>query len=233
MTGKIAVITGANRGLGLATATELARRGYSVVMSARQKSDADQAAKPLLAEGLDVHTGELDISSDASVEAFFAWLGERFGRIDVLVNNAGEVFERRDPRTSQVDASLMLKAFNTNALGPWRMMQKALPMMNAQGFGRIVNLTSGMGQLSEMGGGNPAYRVSKTGVNAMTIIMAHEAAPGVKINTVCPGWVRTEMGGPRATRDIDEGIAGIVWAATLEDDGPTGGFFRDGKRLDW
>jgi len=155
----------------------------------------------------------------------------------VLVNNAGAFFEgtqARDPvRAFDVPAATVAAAFDANALGAYRTMQRAVPLMNAAGYGRVVNVSSGLGGLAEMGGGYPGYRASKAAMNAFTRIYHAAAGPNVKINSVCPGWVRTDMGGPNATRSIEEGIAGIVWAATLPDDGPSGGFFRDGKPIPW
>lgn len=236
--GRIAVVTGANRGLGLETVRQLAERGDRVVLAARSFDKAERAAAPLRKRGLAVEPAELDVASDASVSAFAAWLARTHGRADVLVNNAGEMFAK-DPVTGalRVDmatpASLVLEALNTNTLGAYRMCQALLPAMQKHGYGRIVNVSSGMGGLTEMDDGYPAYRISKTALSAVTVLFHHEGAPSVKVNAVCPGWVRTDMGGPRATRDLAEGAAGIVWAATLPDDGPSGGFFRDGKPLAW
>lgn len=235
---KIAVVTGGNRGLGLGTVEALAKQGYKVILTARSQQKAGQAAAPLQAKGLDVMGRELDVSSDKSVDEFFHWLHNEFGRIDVLVNNAGAVFEREVSNDwsvgcGEIGANVLAKAFNTNTLGAYRTIRKALPMMQKAGYGRIVNISSGMGGLTEMGGGSPAYRISKTALNAVTRVFHNEAGPAVKINSVCPGWVRTDMGGANATRSIEEGIAGIIWAATLPDGGPSGGFFRDGQPIAW
>lgn len=123
--------------------------------------------------------------------------------------------------------------FDNNALSAWRMVQKAVPLMNQRGYGRIVNVSSGMGALKDMNSGSVPYRISKTAMNAITRIVSNEVTGDVKINSVCPGWVRTELGGDNARRSLSEGAAGIVWAATLPADGPNGGFFRDGKPIDW
>lgn len=228
---RVAVVTGASRGLGLATAKELATRGYRVVVTARTQEKADAAIEGL--EG-SVYARALDVEDDASVSAFFGWLDETLGRLDVLVNNAGAIYEsREDSNPVKIPADLLARAFQTNTLGAYRMMQGALPRMEKGAYGRIVNVSSGMGGLNEMGGGYPAYRATKAALNALTRVFHHEARGAAKINAVCPGWVRTEMGGPRATRSLEEGIAGIIWAATLPDDGPSGGFFRDGEPLAW
>ena len=228
---KIAVITGANRGLGLATAKKLAADGYHVIVTARNAESAVSAENGV-GNGAQGHT--LDVSDDDSVDRFFTWLESEHGRIDVLVNNAGAMFQKdRSTHPFDIEESEIKAAFNTNALGAWRMMRRAIPLMNQNGYGRIVNVSSGLGQLSEMGGGLVAYRVSKTAMNAMTRIAAAEAQENVKVNTICPGWVRTDMGGESATRSVEEGIFGIVWAATLDEDGPSNGFFRDGEAIDW
>ena len=230
---RIAVVTGASTGLGLGTCRALAERDYTVILTARTQRKAEDAAR-----GLDVVARELDVSSDESVAAFYDWLAGTYGRIDVLVNNAGAVFERAhtgqwDVGPLDVPAAVCAEAFDTNTLGAYRMMLRAMPMMNEAGYGRIVNVSSGMGGITEMGGGYPAYRMSKAALNTATRVFAHEARGDVKVNCVCPGWVKTALGGEGATRELAEGVAGIVWAATLPADGPNDGFFRDGKPLLW
>ena len=150
-----------------------------------------------------------------------------------FANFSGDLAE---PQTSalRIKPDTLRRALETNTLGPYQLMQKFAPMMKKAGYGRIVNLSSGMGQLEEMNGGYPGYRISKTALNALTRIFAEELLnTGVLVNSVCPGWVKTEMGGPNADRDVEEGADTIVWLATLPDDGPTGGFFRDREPIDW
>lgn len=231
---RIALVTGANRGLGLGTAHALAAQGYHVLVAARDAARAAEAAAAVQAAGGSAEALELDVASDASVEAAFAALRARHGRLDVLVNNAGAIFEANlHVNPLQIPAEVLATAFQTNTLGAWRTMAQALPMMNAAGYGRVVNVSSGMGGLTEMGSGWPAYRLSKAAMNAATRVAAGEALPHVKVNSVCPGWVRTDMGGPDAPRGLDQGVASILWAATLPDDGPSGGFFRDGVAIAW
>lgn len=237
---RVAIVTGANRGLGFATSRALAQQGYHVVLTARSQEKAETAAASLAEEGLTVEPMTLDIGSDESVAAFFSVFQEKHKRLDVLVNNAGKIFESGEGEEdhtarplAEIPSSILAQAFNNNTLGAYRMMQHALPRMNQGGYGRIVNVSSGMGSLNEMGGGYPGYRVSKTAMNALTQLFQGEAGHNVKVNSVCPGWVRTEMGGASATRSIEEGIKGIVWAATLPDDGPVRGFFRDGQEIAW
>jgi NAD(P)-dependent dehydrogenase (short-subunit alcohol dehydrogenase family) len=232
----VAVVTGAYRGLGLETCRQLAARGYSVILTARREEEGRAAAETLRQEGLDVAFHLLDVKDETSITQLIAFLRDTFGRLDVLVNNAG-IFPDPTPgsgRDSVFDARLetVRRGFETNTLAPLRLCQALIPLM--QGRGRVVNVSSGMGQLSEMNGCCPGYRLSKTALNAVTRIFAEELkGTGVKVNSVCPGWVRTDMGGPDATLSVQEGAAGILWAATLPDDGPSGGFFRNGEAIPW
>jgi NAD(P)-dependent dehydrogenase (short-subunit alcohol dehydrogenase family) len=233
---RVAVVTGAYRGLGLETCRQLAARGYSVTLTARREKEGRAAAETLRREGLDVAFHLLDVKNDESIAQLVSFIRDTFGRLDVLVNNAG-IFPDPTPgsgRDSVFEARLetVRRGFETNALAPLRLCQALIPLM--QGRGRVVNVSSGMGQLSEMNGCCPGYRLSKTALNAVTRIFADELRDtGVKVNSVCPGWVRTDMGGPDATLSIAEGAAGILWAATLPDEGPSGGFFRHGEPIPW
>ena len=218
---KTAIVTGANRGLGLAACKELCEHGYRVLLCARSQDKAERTVAELDSDAVTPHT--LDVASDESVAAF----AESLTDAHVLINNAGAIFDGDD------SPARVLEAFNNNSLSAYRMMDAVLPLMNAGGYGRIVNVSSGMGSLDDMGGGYAPYRISKTAMNAMTGIFHARASQNVKVNSVCPGWVRTEMGGSSATRSIDRGVSGIIWAATLPDDGPSGGFFRDGKPIAW
>jgi NAD(P)-dependent dehydrogenase (short-subunit alcohol dehydrogenase family) len=237
---RVAVVTGANRGLGLATARALARDGMTVVLTARTLQKAEAAGRGLHDEGLEVVPCEADVSDDASVAAMGQTVASRFGRCDVLVNNAGSTFEGHDwsdPSTSvfRTPTARVLQAIDTNTLGALRAAQALVPLMKANRYGRIVNVSTGMGQLSDMGGQFTAYRLSKVALNGLTRILHAETRSfgDLKVNAVCPGWVRTDMGGSRATRMVEEGIAGILWAARLPADGPSGGFFRDGHPIPW
>jgi NAD(P)-dependent dehydrogenase (short-subunit alcohol dehydrogenase family) len=203
-----------------------------VVVTARTAGKAAQGLESL-GKPQAAFSDVLDVSDDASVSAFFDRLAARHGRLDVLVNNAGRIYGGYGQSLAQTPAALVAEAVNNNALGAMRMIARALPLMQRGGYGRIVNVSTGMAGLTEMGTGAAPYRISKTAMNAITRIAAGEAGPAIKVNSVCPGWVRTEMGGAGATRSVEQGAAGIVWAATLPDSGPTGGFFRDGKALAW
>jgi NAD(P)-dependent dehydrogenase (short-subunit alcohol dehydrogenase family) len=232
----VAIVTGAYRGLGFETCRQLAGQGYRVVLTARKEPQGRRAAETLREEGLDVTFQALDVTSDASARELAEFVHKSFGRLDVLVNNAG-IFPDTSPwngGSSIFDADLdtVRVALETNTLGPLRLCQTLIPLM--QGKGRVVNISSGMGQLSEMNGCCPGYRLSKTALNAVTRILSDELKDtDIKVNSICPGWVRTDMGGQDAALSVEEGAKGIVWAATLPGDGPTGGFFRHGERIDW
>jgi NAD(P)-dependent dehydrogenase (short-subunit alcohol dehydrogenase family) len=203
---------------------------FKVVLTARTREAGEIGLSEL---GGNKSASFDDVADETSVDAFFDRLLTKHGRIDVLVNNAGRIYGGYGTSIAETSVDLIAEAFNNNALGALRMIQKALPEMNRSGYGRIVNVSTGMGALNEMGTGAVPYRISKTAMNAITRITASEAANKVKVNSVCPGWVRTEMGGPGATRSVRDGAAGIVWAAMLPDSGPSGGFFRDGKPIAW
>jgi len=232
----IAVVTGAYRGLGLETCRQLADKGYAVILTARQEQQGQAAADALQAAGQDVRFHPLDVTDEASIQRLADFIESTFGRLTCLVNNAGIYPDTSSSSGSNsvFDATLdnLRRGLETNTLGALRLCQVLIPLMH--GEGRVVNVSSGMGQLSDMNGCCPGYRLSKTALNAVTRIFADELkGAGVKINSVCPGWVRTEMGGPNAPLSVEEGVRGIVWAATLPDDGPSGGFFRHGEAIPW
>jgi NAD(P)-dependent dehydrogenase (short-subunit alcohol dehydrogenase family) len=235
--GKVAVVTGANRGMGLESCRQLARRGARVVLTGRDRARGEAAAELLRTEDLDVGFHQLDVTDDTGTERLADFLARTFGRLDVLINNAaivrgGDESRERAARTFEASPSGFRQVLATNLVGPFVLCQALIPLM--QGSGRVVNVSSGLGQLSDMGSGFPAYRVSKAGLNALTRIFASEVrGTNVKVNAVCPGWVRTEMGGPNASRSIEQGVATTIWLATLPDDGPSGGLFRDRQPIPW
>lgn len=226
---RIAVVTGANRGIGLEICRQLAQAGMHVILTARDESKGKAAAKKL---GVESH--QLDVDSEQSVKAFVLWLADTHGRCDVLVNNAGVMLDPRGSRVLDSRIEIYRDTLETNLLGPLRMIQAVAPLMKKQGYGRIVNMSSGQGQLSEMGVGTPAYRVSKTALNALTRTTAADLhGSGILVNAMCPGWVRTDMGGPGAPRSVEQGADTALWLATLPEKGPTGGYFRDRKPIPW
>ena len=224
-------MSGGNRGIGRQVAGDLAGLGYRVVIGSRDLAKGEKAAREL---GNGVVARQLDVRDQKSIGSCIASIAEELGRLDVLVNNAGVI--GGGWRTSAVDVDLddVRATLETNLFGAWRLTQAALPLMRQNGDGRIVNISSGMGQLSDMGGNSPAYRVSKTGLNALTRILSAElAGENILVNSCCPGWVRTDMGGRSAPRSLEEGADTPVWLATLPDDGPTGGFFRNRRPIPW
>ena len=230
---KIALITGANRGLGLETARQLARMGHQVILTSRNESDGQLAVETLDSEGLQVDYQRLDVSEIASIESTKDHIAGKYGRLDILVNNAGIYLDRGSPALT-VDEDMVKRTFDVNFYGPLRTCQAVFPLMQSGGYGRVVNVSSGMGALADMGGRMLGYKASKTALNARTRILAGEVKDdNIKVNAVSPGWVRTDMGGAGASRNLEDGASGIIWAATLPDDGPTGGFFRDGEAIDW
>lgn len=230
---KLAVVTGANRGIGLEICRQLAHRGVKVILTSRDEAKGDEAVADLRREELDVTFHQLDVTDQDSVIRLASDIESDYGNLDILVNNAGVLLEHGgETSVFKVDVDLVRRALETNALGPLRVAQALIPLM--RGDGRVVNISSGMGQLAEMNGGYPGYRFSKTALNALTRILADELqGTRIKVNSVCPGWVRTDMGGSGATRSVEQGAETPVWLALLPDDGPSGGFFRDKQPIPW
>ncbi|WP_028804367.1 SDR family NAD(P)-dependent oxidoreductase [Streptomyces sp. 142MFCol3.1] len=221
----IALVTGANRGIGREVARQLAAAGHTVLVTARSAEAAAEAAR---AVGPDARPLRLDVTSGADITA----LARDLDALDVLVNNAAITYDTWQ-RATTADLDVVREAAETNLYGPWRLTQALLPLLRASAHPRIVNVSSEAASLAGMGGGTPAYSASKAALNALTRMLAAELrGDGVLVNAVCPGWVATDMGGPGG-RPVEEGAASVVWAATLPDDGPTGGFFRDGRPLPW
>ena len=232
---RAAVVTGANRGIGLEICRQLGRRqDLRVVLTARNAEKGKAAAGQLRKEGVDVDFRPLDVTSEEAIRALADWLAATYGRCDILVNNAGILADPRGSRFLDSKPAAYRQTLETNVFGPLLLTQALVPLMNKNRYGRIVNVSSGQGQLSTMGPGTPAYRISKTALNALTRILAAElSGSGILVNSACPGWVRTDMGGPGAPRTVEQGADTPVWLATLPDDGPSGGFFRDRKPIAW
>jgi len=231
---RTALVTGANRGIGFEIARQLARRGLHVIVASRTLTRGRAAVKLMAEEGLAAESVRLDVTDPAQVKAVARDLRDRLGGLDVLVNNAGVLLDPRGGRFLDSRPATYERTLATNLLGPLLLAQAIVPLMIERGYGRIVNLSSGLGQLEEMGSGTPSYRISKAALNALTrIVAADTRGTGVLVNSMCPGWVRTEMGGPEAPRTVAQGADTAVWLATLPGDGPSGGFFRDRKPIRW
>jgi NAD(P)-dependent dehydrogenase (short-subunit alcohol dehydrogenase family) len=230
---QVALVTGANRGIGLGVVRHLARLGFTVILGARDSAKGEEAARQIDEAGLRIFPERLDVTDQKSIDELKSSVEVRFGRLDALVNNAAILYDSWQ-RPANADLNTVREAFETNTLGAWRMCQAFIPLLRKSEHGRIVNVSSESGSLTVMGAETPAYSVSKAALNALTRMLADELrSSGILVNSVCPGWVATEMGGPQAPRSIEEGAASVVWAVTLPDTGPTGGFFRDGEPLSW
>ncbi len=230
---RICVVTGANRGLGLETARQLGKLGHRVILTARDEAKGRAAAEGLRQDGLEARFFPLEVTSEAGISSLRDFLMREFGGLDVLVNNAA-LYLDEGVSTLDVGLETWRESFETNLFAPVALCHELVPIMVERGWGRVVNVSSSAGQLSSMSDYAPSYSASKAALNALTRLLADAVkGSGVLVNAVCPGWVRTDMGGPGASRSVQQGAKGIVWAATLPDKGPTGGFFRDEKRFEW
>lgn len=239
--GKVAVVTGSNRGIGKDIARQLAAKGYRVVVTARDAAAGEKAAAELRKAGGDIRAHDLDIQSDASCRALAAWLKAEYGRVDVLVNNAGVLLERvygadgkaiSEDDALSVDIGVVSRILDTNTLGALRMVQAVSPLMG-QG-GRIINLSSRMGQFSMLAPNMVGYRMSKTALNSLTACLAPALAKkGIAIFATCPGWVRTDMGTPAAAKSVDQGADTAVWLASEAENPKSGGFYTERKEIPW
>lgn len=228
----VAVVSGANRGIGLEVVRRLGHEGFVAVLGSRDAERGEAAASDLRGEGLEPIVMSLDVADDDSVAALAAGVHDELGRCDVLVNNAAIHYDTGQ-RGASANLTIVREAFEANVLGAWRLVEALLDLLRRAPHGRIVNVSSEGGSLAGMSGGTPAYSVSKAALNAMTRVLAGELrADGILVNAVCPGWTATDMGGPGG-RPVAEGAASVVWGALLPDDGPSGGFFRDGRALPW
>ncbi len=234
-TQRVAVVTGANRGIGLEITRQLAKLGLKVILTARDATKGEIARVALAKAGLDVTFHPLDVADDASIEQFRRYAEKELGRWDILVNNAG-VYLDGSQSSVEVAADTFRRTVEINLTGPLLLSQAAIPLMRKNRYGRIVNVSTDMaahdGALSS--GGYPSYRISKAALNAMTRVMSADLrGTNILVNAMSPGWVRTDMGGASAPRSVEQGADTAVWLATLPDGGPTGNYFRDRKPIRW
>lgn len=241
---KVALVTGANRGLGLETCRRLTEMGHAVILTSRDKIKGKAATQTLSKNGTHIYYHPLDVTDMQSIQTVRTYVEETFGALDILINNAGVFLDTSDladrqtvqKLTSPFDTKreVLTQTFETNTVGPFFMCQACIPLMIKNGYGRVVNVTSQFGQLSTMGSGWTSYRISKTALNAVTRIFAKETeGMDILVNSVHPGWVQTDMGGPSAPKSIAEGVETILWAATLPQGGPTGLFLKDKESIAW
>jgi NAD(P)-dependent dehydrogenase (short-subunit alcohol dehydrogenase family) len=230
---KVAVVTGANRGIGLEVCRQLALAGVRVVLTGRDSVAVDAAAADLRAQGLDASPAVMDVADEDSVRACARDVIAQFVHVDILVNNAGVLIDE-DRELLAIPIDHFRATFETNVLGAIAVSQTFVPAMIERRSGSVVNVSSGAGQLSSMGTYAPAYSISKAALNAFTIqLAASTRGSGVIVNCVDPGWVRTRMGGPEASRSVQDGADTIVWLALQKSSGPTGKFFRQRRVIDW
>ncbi|MGD9055735.1 MAG: SDR family oxidoreductase [Desulfobacterales bacterium] len=238
---RVALVTGANRGIGYAIAKGLAEGGMTTVLAVRNPGKGAAACSGLQSLGLDAYFELLDVTDEKSIRTAVTHIQDRFERLDILVNNAGILIDS-DANVLDVSQDTVLRTLQTNVLGPLMLCQRCVPLMKAGGYGRIVNMASTLGSLTEMTDpqsglaefGSPAYRLSKAALNAVTTLVAKDVRDvNILVNSVCPGWVRTDMGGEQAPLTAEQGADTPLWLATLPDDGPSGGFFSERKQIPW
>ncbi|MFV8409521.1 SDR family NAD(P)-dependent oxidoreductase [Vibrio owensii] len=229
-TQRVAIVTGANRGLGKEVSRQLAEQGDIVIVTARQLSSAQQTVEEL---GLDnLLAAQLDITNQESVDQLVEFVEQRFSAVDVLINNAAIHYDTWQ-NVVNADLNIVQEAMDTNVYGAWRLTQAFLPLLQNSQQARIVNVSSGAGAIKNQAGSTPAYSMSKIALNSLTLMLANQLkSSGILVNAVCPGWVATDMGGSGG-RPVEQGASGITWAANLPANGPTGGFFRDGEEIEF
>ncbi len=238
---RVALVTGANRGIGYAISRRLGEENITVIMGARDPKKGMEACSRLQGEGLDVHFELLDVTDEKSIKTAIESIRTHFGRLDILVNNAGIMIDGEEDALN-VNQETIQKTMQTNVMGPLMLCQCCIPLMQAGGYGRIVNMASKLGSLTEMadprsahaGIRTPAYRLSKAALNCITTLLAKEVCDdNILVNSACPGWVRTDIGGDQAPLTPEQGADTPVWLATLPDGGPTGGFYRERTLIPW
>jgi NAD(P)-dependent dehydrogenase (short-subunit alcohol dehydrogenase family) len=231
---RIAIVTGGNRGIGHEIARQLVKNDVYVVIGCRDAKKCEDALVSLRKQGGNISGYELDVVDTHSVRRFVAHVDKHHGAPSILVNNAGVYPESTEAKVVDTPTSIWRETLETNLFGAVRMCREVVPLMTRGRYGRIVNVSSGLGQMHQMGEGSPAYRVSKAALNALTRTLAAEVAgAGILVNSMSPGWVRTDMGGEEAPRSVEEGADTAVWLCLLPSNGPSGQFFRDRKSIPW
>lgn len=230
---KVALVTGGNRGIGYELVKQLALKGFKVILASRDPEKGHKAIQKLRESNLDVSFVSMDIDNQESIRQASTTVNERYRRLDVLINNAG-VYLDENKKLMAMDPSILEKTMVTNFFGVYHVICSFIPLMEKQGYGRIINVSSEYGAMSEMSHpGVGAYKLSKFAQNGLTRLLAAEINSDIKINAVDPGWVSSDMGGPSAPRTPEQAAESILWLATIGPEGPNGGFFRDGKRIEW
>jgi NAD(P)-dependent dehydrogenase (short-subunit alcohol dehydrogenase family) len=238
---KTALVTGANKGIGLSIARQLAQRNIKVIIGARDRDKGIAARKQLQSEGLEAHFILIDVTRAISIEAAIGKIKDDFRRLDILVNNAGIMIDTQSG-ILELDPAVFHNTLTTNVFGPLLLAQACIPLMKTNGYGRIVNMASILGSLNDISNPDspygavlsPAYRLSKTLLNGITVLLANALrGANILVNSACPGWVRTDMGGGQAPLTPEQGADTPVWLATLPDGGPHGGFFRERQPIPW
>jgi len=230
---KVVLITGGNRGIGREVVRQLARRGFRVVIATRDAASGRQAADEVRAEGGRAASLALDVSDSASVRAAAAAFAEHADHLDVLVNNAG-IYPDQGVDALNVSRDQLTRTFQTNTFGPVEVTQAFLPYLRRSDEARVINVSSGLGQLAGLSADQPSYCLSKLALSGVTLLLsAALQADRIAVNSMCPGWVRTDMGGPSATRSVEEGADTAVWLAAEAPHGLTGRFFRDRQEIPW
>jgi NAD(P)-dependent dehydrogenase (short-subunit alcohol dehydrogenase family) len=228
MNKKIALITGANKGIGLACVELFCQNDFHVILTSRNVDNGKDAFNDLKSKYPNLEYHQLDVNDEASISKLIEFITEKYGRLEVLINNAGINYDTWQ-NALNADLNNVKETLETNLFGAWRMCQTFIPLMKKNGYGRIINISSGAGSFGEeMKAGTPGYSISKTSLNVLTLKLSKDLEhTGVLVNSMCPGWVRTDMGGQDAPRSVDKGAETVLWLAELNDDGPNGLFFRD------
>jgi NAD(P)-dependent dehydrogenase (short-subunit alcohol dehydrogenase family) len=230
---QVALVTGGNRGIGYELVKQLALNGFKVILASRDPEMGHEAAQKLMESNLDVSFVVMDVDDQESIRQAAITVNERYGRLDVLINNAG-VYLDENEKLLTMDPSILKKTMTTNFFGAYHVIHSFISLMEKKGYGRIINVSSEYGAMRDMSyQGVGAYKLSKLALNGLTQLLATEIIGDIKINAVCPGWVSTDMGGPSAPRTPKQAAESILWLATIGPEGPHGGFFKDGKRIDW